>query len=140
MKYLLDTDVLSQVTKITADGALERWLGKVNLKDSFISVITLQEIKAGIDLLPAGQRSEALKVWFTRDVLGGFGERTLPVSPAIALECGALVAAAKLGGHTANLGDGLIAATAKVHGLQMVTLNRKHFVRLGVIPIDFEGR
>ena len=137
LKYLLDTDLLSQVTKITSDQVVEQWLATMNLEDSFISVITLQEIQTGIDLLPAGRRREALIRWFTRDVVVGFAERTLPVSPAIALECGVLVAAAKLGGHTADSGDALIAATAKVHGLQMVTLNRKHFVRLGVMPIDF---
>jgi predicted nucleic acid-binding protein len=89
-------------------------------------------------LLPSGKKRSFLKSWFEREVLIAFAARTLPVTSAIALESGRVIAAAKLAGHMADVGDAFIAATAIVHGLQMATLNRKHFLRLGVKLLDLE--
>jgi predicted nucleic acid-binding protein len=138
LKYLLDSDLISQPRKITPNRFAAHWLANVKEEETFISVVTLQEIQTGIYLLPSGKKRSFLKSWFEREVLIAFAARTLPVTSAIALESGRVIAAAKLAGHMADVGDAFIAATAIVHGLQMATLNRKHFLRLGVKLLDLE--
>jgi predicted nucleic acid-binding protein len=61
----------------------------------------------------------------------------LPITESIADECGRLLAASRKANAEAELGDALIAATARVHGLTVATLNRKHFVNLGVELVEF---
>jgi predicted nucleic acid-binding protein len=109
----------------------------VSHESIFLSVITLVELRRGIQLLPQGKRREALDEWLLNDVAEAYEGRILPVTAAIADLAGRVAAAAKQDGYTVELADVLIAATARVHGLAVVTLNRKHFERLGVELVEF---
>lgn len=103
----------------------------------FLSVISLTELRQGIQLLPQGKRRQAFDEWLLNDVAAAYEGRILPVTAAIADLAGRIGAAAKQAGYTVELADVLVAATAREHGLSVVTLNRKHFERLGVELVTF---
>ncbi len=98
----------------------------------FLSVVSLLEIRLGIDQMSFGRKRHNLDLWLRADLPRSFADRILPVDTAVADACGKLIDASHKAGHTPKLSDALLAATARIHGLQMATLNRKDFVRLGV--------
>jgi predicted nucleic acid-binding protein len=137
LKYLLDTDVISQRIKIQPVAKAMAWLRNISEDDLRLSAITIQEVRTGAASMPLGRKRKAVEAWLEDDLLRDFADRILPVDAAVADLCGGLIVNAIAQGHTPSLGDALIAATAKVHGLQVATLNRKHFERLGVELVEF---
>lgn len=137
LSYLLDTNVVSQTAKKQVNSAVMHWWHRCNASELLISVVVLQELRYGIELVPDGKRRRELEDLLERSVVPGFAGRVLPVNEAIADLGGRLLAAAKISAHTAEVGDALVAATAKVHGLRVATLNRRHFERLGVELVEF---
>jgi hypothetical protein len=99
--------------------------------------VVLHELRYGIELLPQGKRRDSLEVWLSKQVIPNFQGRIYPVDEVVADLSGRMLAAAKMAGHIAEANDTLIAATAKVHGLVVATLNRKHFELLGVPLVEF---
>jgi len=102
-----------------------------------MSVVVISELRFGIELRPPGKRQNELRSWLESRVLALFQGRILPVDERVADQCGRLIATAKKAGHSAEMADALIAATAMVHGLKLATLNRKHFERMGVELVTF---
>jgi predicted nucleic acid-binding protein len=138
LKYLLDTNIVSQWPKAQPNPSVMTWLTQVPAYDMRISAITIQEIRLGTESMDPGRKRRNLEGWLEREILIGFADRILPVDAAIADECGRLVVTArKEHKHNVSLDDALIAATARVHGLQIATLNRKDFQKLGVRLVDF---
>jgi toxin FitB len=137
LKYLLDTDVVSQRTKTQPNRAVVQWLQSIEQADTCLSVMTIEEVRAGLEAMSQGAKRRAVEDWLKRELVRGFEGRILPIDIATADECGRIVTAAKKQGHTPSLGDALIAATAKVHGVRVATLNRKDFARLGVGLVEF---
>ena len=137
MKYLLDTDVISQRTKTQPNPDVSRWLGSVAQEDIFLSVMTIEEVRAGLEAMPRGTKRQVVERWLEDDLIRGFDRHIVPIDTAVADECGRLIIAVRKQGHTPSLGDALIAATARVHGLRLATLNRKDFKQLGVVLVDF---
>lgn len=130
--YLLDTNVVSELRKVRAgkaDAKVAKWAEQVNVSDLFISVITIQELEIGI--LQMERRDSAqgaiLRTWLDGHVIPAFSGRILPVSLEVAQRSAQL--------HVPNLGpfrDGLIAATALVHGMTVVTRNVSDFGSAGL--------
>ena len=114
-----------------------RWLSQLHEEEAFLSVVTLQELRTGVELLPAGRKRRDIESWLTSGVRQRYAGRILPITEESANECGRLIARGKLQGALPETNDALLAATALVHGLQIATLNRKHFERLGVKLADF---
>ena len=137
MTSLLDTDVVSQQTKPKPHEAVVRWWSQKQQHDLYLSVVSLAELRFGIESMDSGRKRRNLQEWLTLDLPGQFQERLLSVTPAIADEAGRLVALARRQKIKLELADALIAATAAVHGLQVATLNRKHFERLGIDLVKF---
>jgi toxin FitB len=137
LTYLLDTNVVSQTSKLHPDIAVMRWWKQQDELSLMLSTIVFQELRFGIEMLPAGRKRDRLEEWLEIRLRGEFAGRILPVTIEIAELSGRLIADTKTAGHMAEVGDTLIAATARVHGLQVVTLNRKHFERLGVELVEF---
>ena len=137
MTYLLDTNVVSQTSKLDPDVAVMRWWKKQNELSLMLSAIVFQELRFGIEMLRAGRKRDRLEEWLEIRLRGEFAGRILPVTIEIAELSGRLIADTKKAAHTAETGDALIAATARVHGLKVATLNRKHFERLGVELVEF---
>ena len=131
MSFLLDTNALSEMRKIRlgrADPKLAAWSEQVSARDLFVSVITLQEIEQGLLMLQRRDVAQAgpLRHWFDAQVLPLFAGRTLPVTTEIALCC-----ARQNVPDPKPYRDGLIAATALVHGLTVVTRNEGDFSATG---------
>lgn len=136
MSFLLDTNVLSEMRKIRlgrADPKVAAWSEHVSARDQFVSVITLQEIEQGLLLLQRRDAAQAgpLRHWFDAQVLPMFAGRTLPVTLEIALCCARLNAL-----DPQPYRHGLIAATALVHGLTVVTRNEADFSATGAALLN----
>jgi toxin FitB len=136
MRFLLDTNAISEWVKPLPDPGIVLWLDEVDEDRTYLSVITLGELRKGVDRLAGGRRRDRLDQWLTSELPGRFGERMLPVDAAIADEWGRLLAQAEKAGTPVGGTDGLIAATAKVHGLHIVTRNVRHFRHTGVEVIS----
>lgn len=137
--YLLDTNIVSELRKgIKADSHVLSWARTVSTSSLFLSVITILEIEMGV-LQKERQDSiqgALLRSWLDAHVLPSFSDRILNIDVAVALSC------AKL--HIPNPQaerDALIAATALVHGLIVVTRNTGDFTRTGVALLNpWEGK
>ncbi|MHB1936941.1 MAG: PIN domain-containing protein [Acidobacteriaceae bacterium] len=128
MKYLLDTNVISEWTKPRPDVSVVRWLGGAKEDDLFLSVITIGELWHGIERLPQGKRRAALAQWVEQDLSARFEERLLGIDERIARTWGVLLAASQQRGRAMHAVDALLAATADAYSLTLVTRNTKDFV------------
>lgn len=136
MKSLLDTNVVSDAMRRRPDEVVARWMAEQDHSEVFLSVITILEIRKGLEIHPSVERRRALDAWLTNDLLVEFEWRLLPVSLAVAQVGGGLIAAGIRTGRTVAPLDGLIAATAIVHGLTVVTGNTRDFQGLGVEVVN----
>lgn len=121
MNFLLDTNVISEPMKQRPNGGVLAWLAKVNEDSVFLSVVTITELRYGIERLAAGRRRGRLDTWLRNDLTARFEGRILPVDLEVADACGRLVARSESLGHPMEPRDAFIAATAEVHGLALVT-------------------
>lgn len=136
MTWLLDTNVVSEWVKPRPAPGVIEWLAGVDEDRVFLSVCTVGEIGFGIDLLSAGRRQTALKNWLEGDLLERFRDRIVPVDVPVAAAWGHLSAAAHGAGRSLTVMDGLIAATAAVHQLTLVTRNIRDFRGLELDLLD----
>ena len=132
MTYFLDTNVISEIRKIRTpkiNANVEAWWSKEKLVHFYISVITLFELEKGVLRMERRDpvQGSVLRTWLERFVIRSFEGQTLPVAPVIARTCATLVVPDKR-----QLTDALIAATARVHKLKIVTRNIAHFDGTGV--------
>lgn len=133
MTYLIDTNVLSEVQRAGGNPSLLDWFA-IHSGDGFLSVLTLGEMERGMLKLPPGARRTALSDWI-RGIELSFAGRILAVDERIALEWARLQTRAAQAGAPMQVVDCLIAATAVVHGLTVVTRNVRDFEYAGV-PIE----
>nr|WP_315492448.1 type II toxin-antitoxin system VapC family toxin [uncultured Pseudomonas sp.] len=131
--YLLDTNVISELRKPQADKNVVAWAKTVAAPRLYISAITLKELETGVLRMerrdPA--QGKVLRTWLKRHVMPAFDARILPIDAAVALRCASLHVPDR-----ANEGDALIAATALVHGLTLVTRNVADFQSSGMKLIN----
>ncbi|MFZ5577706.1 MAG: type II toxin-antitoxin system VapC family toxin [Pseudomonadota bacterium] len=132
MMFVLDTNVVSELRKVRhgkADANVTAWSQSVDAAALFLSAITIMELELGV--LSIERRDVAqgamLRMWLEQQVLPEFSARTLPVDTAVAQRCARLHVPDKRGERNA-----LIAATALVHGMTMVTRNVADFKFSGV--------
>ncbi|ESX81112.1 MULTISPECIES: type II toxin-antitoxin system VapC family toxin [unclassified Mesorhizobium] len=136
MRLLLDTNVLSEVTRPAPDVRVLDWLGGLDEDRSFISVVSIAEIQRGVALMDEGRKREALAEWLARDLPQRFEQRVLPVDEPVALAWGDLMGLAKRRGRGLSSMDGLIAATAIAQELTLATRNTKDFEDFGIELVD----
>lgn len=135
MRVLLDTCVLSELRRPQGDAGVRQSVDQISDDDLFISVISVGEIVKGIALLDAGRRKRDLQSWLQileRD----YAARILPVDREAAHIWGELTATAQRDGKIISASDGLIAATARRHGLHVMTRNVADFEPTGVMLIN----
>jgi toxin FitB len=137
VKYLLDTDVVSQYTKLPPNPRVDAWVQRTDDSDLYISFVTYAELWYGVNLLPPGKRRTEFENWIEDDLYMQFFNRVVGFSLDVAKRYGSLMARAKKNGHNPNAMDGLIAATAAANGMAVATLNRKDFEKLGVELVEF---
>ncbi len=132
MKYLVDANVLSEPTKPTPEPRVTEWL-RVHEGDIAVDPIILGELRFGILLLPSGKKRTALERWFD----GGVQRlHCLPWEANTGLKWAELLARLRTTGKAMPIKDSLIAATALLHGLTIVTRNRSDFEKAGVKIVD----
>lgn len=136
MSWLLDTCVLSELVKPKPDAGLVAWVESSDEVRLYISVLSLGELAKGIARLPAGAKRNRLQNWLDRDLSERFSGRVLPIDQATALRWGELQARAEKRGCPMPVVDGLIAATAVLHDLTIVTRNGDDMVQSGARILD----
>ena len=132
MRLLLDTNVLSEVTKPSPDANVLGWLDRLDEDRTFISVVSIAEIRRGVALMDEGRRRDSLTEWLARELPQRFEQRVLPVDEAVALAWGDLMGVAKRRGRGLSSMDGLIGATAIAQSLTLATRNVKDFDGFGI--------
>ena len=133
MSYLLDTNVLSELRRKTPDARAVEWFSRRPASTLFLSVLTLGELRKGIEGVPDAERRMALTDWLETDLSVFFAGRILSVDSQVADRWGRLVAAA---GRPLPAIDSLLGATAAHHGLSMVTRNTRDFTNMGLDVIN----
>ena len=128
MNFLLDTTVVSEWTKVRPNAGVVEWLAAADEDRLFLSVVTLAEIRHGVERLASGRRRDRLDAWLRDDLPLRFEDRLLSIDPAIADAWGRLVSRRDAAGRPIAVMDAFIAATAIVHQLTLVTRNVADFV------------
>lgn len=132
MAYLLDTNVVSEIRKRAPNPAVEAWFDQVDETGLYLSVLTVGEIRRGVELLRTRDPEQAASISTWLDaLLATYRDRIAPITVAVAEEWGRLNAI-----RTFPVVDGMIAATAKVHGWTVATRNKKDLEGSGVAVID----
>jgi toxin FitB len=134
--FLLDTNVVSEWTRPSPHPAVVRWLREVDEDDVLLSVVTLAELRHGVDRLAGGERRRRLDHWLSVDLVERFDGRIVDVDRAVGDSWGRLVAAGESRGTRPGAVDALIAATADVHGAVVVTRNVRDFHAMGTRVLD----
>jgi toxin FitB len=133
--YLLDTNVVSELRKVRAgksDTNVAEWADSIDAAELYLSVITIQELEIGVLLAERKDAAQGavLRAWLVKQVMPSFAGRILDVTLDVVLRSAAL--------HVPNprpVRDGLIAATALVHRMTVVTRNEIDFKPTGVLTL-----
>jgi hypothetical protein len=135
VRTLVDTCVLSEVQRRQGNAQVRERFEALAEVDVYLSVLTLGELKKGIDKLKASARKRTLTTWFEQLVLSSH-DRILPIDHETAVIWGEAAAKCDKKGQPIPAVDGLIAATALRHGLHLMTRNVAHFELAGVMLIN----
>jgi toxin FitB len=133
LNYLVDTNIISEVRKRDrCDPRVAAWYASIEDEAVYLSVLVLGEIRRGVERIRPNDpaQARALEGWLSQ-VIKSFGDRILPIDQAVAEAWGRMGAERPL-----STIDSLLAATAKVHGMTLVTRNIPHVARLGVDVIN----
>ncbi|MHB8217625.1 MAG: PIN domain-containing protein [Candidatus Sulfotelmatobacter sp.] len=133
MSFLLDTNVVSEWVKPQPNTGLVRWTESVDEDSLHLSVISLTELRYGIDRTTSGKRQRRLEEWLRYELPIRFEGRILPVDPTVADACGRIVRRAEVLGRPIEAMDAFLAAMAQVHRLTLVTRNVQHFTVLKTV-------
>lgn len=125
MSYLLDTNIISELKKPNPNSNVLAWFANTPDTSLYLSVITLGEIRRGVEQLPQNAiRKESLRIWLEHELPAWFGDRILDIDQGVCECWGKLLAYSKL---SIPAIDSLIMATAIQHKLRIVTRNAKDF-------------
>ena len=133
MSYLIDTTVLSELRRREPAPEVVQWMEARPATALFLSVLTVGELRKGIEALTEGLRKQQLLDWLEVELPAFFANRLLPVDTKVAERWGKLLAKA---GRPLPAIDSLLAATALTHGLTLVTRNARDFQFPGLTVID----
>jgi predicted nucleic acid-binding protein len=136
MRFLLDTNVLSEAARPRPEPRVLAWLGGQAGLELAVSVLTFGELQKGICALPEGARRRRLEEWLAVELPRQFSGRVLPVSVEVAREWGRLAAEGRRLGRALPVIDGLLLATASVHGLTLVTRNEVDCAGRGILVFN----
>jgi predicted nucleic acid-binding protein len=124
MSYLIDTNVISELVASRPNSHVINWFKNISIDSVFLSVITIGEIRKGIEKISDKPRKMKLLMWLEHDLVSMFNKRILPISIEVAERWGRLQHQSK---RTLPAIDSLIAATALHHDMTLVTRNVSDF-------------
>ncbi|MCY3605846.1 MAG: type II toxin-antitoxin system VapC family toxin [Gammaproteobacteria bacterium] len=133
MSFLIDTCALSELTRNKPSPLVSEWLDGTPAESLHVSVLTLGEIRRGVERLPDSRRRSRISAWLENELPAWFENRVLPIDGSIADEWGRLTARLK---NPLPAIDGLIAATALCRRLTVVTRNESDFAPAGVAILN----
>lgn len=136
MNYLLDTNVISELISKQPNKKVVEWLDRLDPHTIYLSVITIGEIRKGIEKLPSSKRKQRVKEWLETDLLLRFHGRILEITTEVMLVWGKLTARLENEGKPVTAMDSLIAATALQTNSCLVTRNEHDFKHTGVSMIN----
>ena len=132
MKYLVDTCVISELVAPRPSAAVVTWLDRQDAEAIYLSVITVGEIRKGIEKLAESRRKTTLRTWLNEELLVRFKDHLLPIDVDVMLTWGQLAARLDAAGHPMPAIDTLVAAFALTGDLALVTRNEADFRHAGV--------
>ena len=127
MSFLLDTNFISEWLKPVPNSGVIEWSADADEDRVFLSVVSLLEVRYGIERMTESARRKSLVQWLEEDLALRFEGRILAIDAATADVCGKLIAASEGRGRRLEVIDAFLAATAKVHQLTIVTRNTSDF-------------
>ena len=130
MTFLLDTNAISEWQKPRPNRGVLAWMAATDEGRLFLSVVTLAELRYGIERMTIGGRRRRYEQWLEYELPLRFEGRILPVDPVVADMWGKVVARAASAGRPINATEAFLAATAEAHSLTLITRNTKHFTVL----------
>ena len=132
MRYLLDTNVLSELMKPTPQMQVRQWVDAQTDESLYISAIAIGELLRGVAKLPDGTRRERTRAIIEERLIPHFAARILPLDHEILATWAALTVMCEQQGRTLPAVDSFIAATAAHHQLTLVTRNTRDFIGTGI--------
>ncbi len=136
MRFLLDTNVISELVKPLPNENVWEWVNALPDEQLFISSITIGELQRGIELLPPSIRRSDYERWLQEQILTQYADRIIAVDTMVMLRWGALMAGTAAKGRPLPVFDSLLAATALTHNMQLVTRNVQDFAETGVQVVN----
>jgi len=136
MNYLLDTNVISELISKQPNKKVVEWIDRLDPNMIYLSVITIGELRKGIEKLPPSKRRDTVKEWLEGDLLLRFQGRILEITIEVMLIWGELTGRLEKQGRPITAIDSLIAATALGGNCHLVTRNEHDFQRAGVAIIN----
>ncbi|MDA2919122.1 type II toxin-antitoxin system VapC family toxin [Desulfobacterota bacterium AH_259_B03_O07] len=136
MKYLLDTNVISELVAKRPNPSVVHWIDSLDPNSVYLGVITIGELRRGIEKLPASKRKETLRDWLNDDLLIRFTGHILVIDVSVMLTWGELMGRLERTGKPLSAIDSLIAALALHHNCTLVTRNEDDFKETGVTIVN----
>lgn len=136
MAWLLDTNILSELRRPKPDAKVLAFIETLPLDEIYVSVVTLAELRFGIEIAADTARRADLNAWLANIIRPMFDQRVLPITEEIMLKWRILVEEGRKTGHTFSQPDLIIAATAAHHGMTVVTRDHSQFDKAHVPVIN----
>lgn len=136
MKYLLDTNVISELIAKQPNPQVTQWVDQVDSDAIYLSVVTIGELRKGVEKLPESNRKKILHDWVKDELLARFNGRILLLDVNVMLVWGELVARLEQKGKPPSAFDSLIAALAIYHHCAVVTRNVSDFKDFGIVTVN----
>ena len=133
MNFLLDTDAVSEWVKPRPNPGLIRWMESADEDRVYLSVISLAEVRYGVERMPAGARRSRLEQWLRDELPIRFEARILSIDQSVAEAWGKTVSRSEVLGRPMGAMDAILSATAEIHRLTLVTRNVSDFPMLKAI-------
>lgn len=133
---ILNTNVISEPTKLSGDTRVSDWLNRQDIQSLFITSINLAELMAGVATLPEGRRKQALRNALNRFLVKRIVTPILPFDREAAMAYATVAAHAKAKRYTLPVADAQIAAIARVHGFAVATRDVQPFLAAGVAVVN----
>ena len=124
MKYILDTNVISEIRKPNCNENVKSFMETIKWEDTYLSAITIGELCYCIEKLPSGKKKHDLSVWLYSKIFENFKRRIIKIESEVMLEWGRICAKTD---RTLTVEDSIIASSAIVHHMFLVTRNVKDF-------------
>jgi predicted nucleic acid-binding protein len=136
VKWLLDTNVVSESVRPNPNRKVLSWIAAHPGDELAISILTIAELRDGVAALGDASRQQSLDSWMSEYILPNFGDRTLPITVDILVDWLSLSRVLNAKGRPRVAADLLVAATARIHDLTIVTRNVRDFMHTGVVVYD----